>query len=150
MIEFSGRLWVLNWHLSNFLCHCFDFLHGPWSFRTCYQTKILSKCECKFRWHYNIGSSTIPDWIAKVQNQLGLKWKILLKSQSTQNFSDIKACGSVKTRRRENAKFIVCKVYNYLYTNIRSSHSEVFFQRGVLKSLAKFTEKHLWQIFFLI
>ena len=70
MIEFSGRLWVPNWHFSNFLCHCFDFLHGPWLFRTCYQTKIVSKCKCKFRLHYNIGSSTIPDWIAKVQNQL--------------------------------------------------------------------------------
>ena len=78
----------------------------------------------------------------------GLKQQILLKSQSTQNFRDIKACGSVKTRRRENAKFIVCKVYNYLYKNIRSSRPEVFFQRGVLKNFAKFTEKHLWQIFF--
>ena len=37
----------------------------------------------------------------------GLKWKILLKSKSTQNFRDIKACGSVKIRRRENVRLIV-------------------------------------------
>ena len=37
----------------------------------------------------------------------GLNQKILPKSKSTKNFRDIKAHASVKTRRRENVKFIV-------------------------------------------
>ena len=40
-----------NSHFSYFLCHCFDFFHG------CFHTKIFIKC--KFRTHYNVGSSTI-------------------------------------------------------------------------------------------
>ena len=63
MIEFFGRLWVQNWHFFHFLCRCFVFLHNsirisiPWFFRSCFHTKIFSKCN--FRTNYNVGSSTI-------------------------------------------------------------------------------------------
>ena len=60
MIEFFGRFWVQNRHFSYFLCHCFDFLH------VCFQTKIFSKC--KFRTHYNLGSSTILIESLKIRN----------------------------------------------------------------------------------
>ena len=64
-----------------------------------------------------------------------------------QNFRNIKVCASVKTRRRENVKFIVtnCKdrfklqLFAYEY---QKQSAEVFFQRGVLKNFAKFIEKH--------
>ena len=37
-----------------------------------------------------------------------------------------------------------------MHTNIRSSHPEVFCEKGVLKNFEKFTEKHLFQSLFLI
>ena len=40
--------------------------------------------------------------------------------------------------------------YNYLHTNIRISNPEVFCEKGVLENFAKFTEKRLCQILFLI
>ena len=39
MTEFSGRLWVQNWHYSYFLCHCFGFLHA------CFHIEVFSKCN---------------------------------------------------------------------------------------------------------
>ena len=51
MIELFGRFWVQNWHLSYLLCHCFVL------FRTCFHSKILSKCN--FCTYYSVGSSTI-------------------------------------------------------------------------------------------
>ena len=61
-IEFFGCLWLHNWHFSHCLCHCFVPLHNfirisvPWLFRSCFYTKIFSKCN--FCMHYNVGSST--------------------------------------------------------------------------------------------
>ena len=40
--------------------------------------------------------------------------------------------------------------YNYLHANVRSSHLEVFCEKGVLKNFAKFTKKHLCQSLFWI
>ena len=52
--------------MSNFFCYFFDLLHGPWLFCTCLHTKIFSKC--KFRLHYNVGSSTIQIESLKFRN----------------------------------------------------------------------------------
>ena len=38
--------------------------------------------------------------------------------------------------------------YNHLHENIRSSHPEMFCEKGILKNFAKFTEKNLCQNLF--
>ena len=66
------------------MCHCFDFLHGPWLFRTYFHTNIFRKC--KFRTHYNVGSSTILIKSVNFRNNSGiaasspsnLLWKLWL------------------------------------------------------------------------
>ena len=45
MIEFLDVFGYKTDIFSSFLCHCFDFLHGPWLFRTCFQTKSFSNCK---------------------------------------------------------------------------------------------------------
>ena len=63
VIEFFGRLRVQHLRFSNFLRHCFVFLHNAVRmsisclFRICFQTKIFIKCN--FRTHYNVGSNTV-------------------------------------------------------------------------------------------
>ena len=37
---------------------------------------------------------------------------------------------------------------NHIFTHCRSSRREMFCKKGVLRNLAKFTEKHLWQSLF--
>ena len=38
--------------------------------------------------------------------------------------------------------------YNYLHTNITSSHPEVFCEKGILKNFPKVTEKHFARVSF--
>ena len=38
--------------------------------------------------------------------------------------------------------------YNYLHPNVRSSHPELFCEKGVLKNFAKYTGKPLLEFFF--
>ena len=146
------------------MCPCFDFLHGPWLFRTCFHTKFLVSVSVRNNSRIAVSSPSNLLWklwiwvfwilcfviISFNKQSCKARFKITLpKTKSTQTFRDIKACVRVKTRRRQNVKFIVtnCKVYKlnhklqYLHTNIRSSYPEVFCEKGVLENCAKFTEQ---------
>ena len=50
-----------------------------------------------------------------------------------------------KVYRYKIVKIDLNVTYNYLHPNIRSSHLEVFLEKGVLENFAKFTRKHLCQ-----
>ena len=55
MVDFFD---IIGYKIDIFhMSHCFDFLHAPWLFRPYFHTKSFRKC--KFRTHYNVGSSTI-------------------------------------------------------------------------------------------
>ena len=64
MIEFFGRFWMQNRHVSYFLLHCFNFLQNSsvrienvWLFSTCFYAQIFSKYN--FLTYYNASSSII-------------------------------------------------------------------------------------------
>ena len=92
-----------------------------------------------------------------LQKQSCKAWlKIILpKQNSMQKFRRHRGiCQSVNSQERK------CKVdryklqrqiliinYNYLHPNVRSSHPELFCEKGVLKSFAKLSGKHLCQSF---
>ena len=140
MIEFSGRLWVQNWHFSIFLCHCFDFLHGPWLFRACFRAKTFSKR--KFSLHYNVGSTTILIESLKFRKnfQIAVSSPSILYEYVNMSFLNIIICyyfsleavlqsmaennptrkqidaefqGHQSMRQRENSQKRKCKVYCY-------------------------------------
>ena len=78
MIELFGRLWMQNWHFSNFLYHSFVFLHNsiriniPWLFRTYFHTKIVTFVKCNFRMHYKFRNNSR----ITVTSPSNLLWKL--------------------------------------------------------------------------
>ena len=136
-----GRLWVQDWHFPYFFSRCFNFLHGPWLFRTSFHTKIFSKCN--FCTHYNVGSSTTLIESLKFRNNSriaetshsNLLWKLwiwvfwilcfviislwkwscmaLLKIALRKKKSMQKFRWHWSMRHRENLQKRKCKVYRY-------------------------------------
>ena len=102
------------------------------SYISCFYAKIFIKCN--FSTDYSDGSLTILiEWLKFRTNSLQKRscksWlKITLpKNKSKQKFqSDIEACASTKTDRRENVKFIVTNFKDRFTSYITTTYPNMF------------------------
>ena len=131
--------------------------------RTHFHTKIVTLVKCNFRTYYNVGSGTLLiEWLMFTNNP-ELQWLLLeiccenikwvfLKNMPCYYFSlEAVFQGVAKnnpTKKELDAEFEATMKHNYLHPNVRSSHAELFCEKGVLKNLSKFTGKHLCQNLF--